>query len=219
MKKSILQFQKTPLLKIKESKKNDATRIQTAFKYRCITLTIDFQNQTKFQFLSLFPKKSTQNRIWTPLLIIKKTTLIFKDVIGMFLGCTVYEIWINSLCHFGVHRTFCYVVCEHLHNLNEGSSCLTLFCSRGDSLVWWGTIGMQRDLKESYNAMQWWCKYNMQLGSWHSRLSQFSVIGHKSHWHFGYNRCHRSCQSLGQIVNHFPTTIERTESFDRANRV
>ena len=78
---------------------------------------------------------------------------------------------------------------------------------------------MQRDLKESYNELQWWCKYNMQLGSWHSRLSQFSVIGHKSHWHFGHHRCHRSCQSLGQIVNHFPTTIERTESFDRANRV
>jgi len=36
--------------------------------------------------------KSVQISILTPLLIIKKTTLIFKDVIGMFLGCTVYEI-------------------------------------------------------------------------------------------------------------------------------
>ena len=36
----------------------------------------------------------------------RKTALIFKNVIGMFLRCTVYEIWINSLCCFGVNITF-----------------------------------------------------------------------------------------------------------------
>ena len=37
--------------------------------------------------------------------------------------------------HFGVGQPFCHVVCEHLHNLEEGASCLTLFCYRLGSLV------------------------------------------------------------------------------------
>ena len=54
----------------------------------------------------------------------------------MFLRCTIYEIWINSLCRFGVNRTFYYVVCEHLHNLEEGAQRLTVFCFRVESLIY-----------------------------------------------------------------------------------
>ena len=39
-----------------------------------------------------------------------------------------------SFCHFGVDQTFCYVVCEHLHNMGEGASYLSLFCYRPVSL-------------------------------------------------------------------------------------
>ena len=53
----------------------------------------------------------------------------------MFVRCTIYEIWISSLCRFGVNQPFCYVVCEHLHNLEEGASCLTVFCFRVESLL------------------------------------------------------------------------------------
>ena len=53
----------------------------------------------------------------------------------MFVRCTVYEIWISLLCCFGVDQPFCYVVCEHLHNLEEGASCLTVFCFRVESLL------------------------------------------------------------------------------------
>ena len=52
----------------------------------------------------------------------------------MFVRCTIYKIWISSFCHFGVDQPFYYVVCEHLHNLEEGASCLTLFCYRLGSL-------------------------------------------------------------------------------------
>ena len=37
--------------------------------------------------------------------------------------------------HFGVNQPFCYVVCEHLHNVDEGASYLSLFCYRPVSLV------------------------------------------------------------------------------------
>ena len=40
-----------------------------------------------------------------------------------------------SFCHFGVNQPFCYVVCEHLHNVDEGASYLTLFCYRPVSLL------------------------------------------------------------------------------------
>ena len=53
----------------------------------------------------------------------------------MFQRSTIYEIWNNSLCRFGVNPTFWYVVCEHLHNLEEGVSCLTVFCFRIESLL------------------------------------------------------------------------------------
>ena len=37
--------------------------------------------------------------------------------------------------HFGVNQPFCYVVCEHLHNVDEGASYLSLFCYRPVSLL------------------------------------------------------------------------------------
>ena len=40
-----------------------------------------------------------------------------------------------SFCHFGVDQPFCYVVCEHLHNVDEGASYLSLFCFRSVSLI------------------------------------------------------------------------------------
>ena len=64
----------------------------------------------------------------------KIIALILKNVITMFVRCTVYEIWFFSFCHFGVHQPFCYVVCEHLHNVDEGASYLPLFCYRPVSL-------------------------------------------------------------------------------------
>ena len=53
----------------------------------------------------------------------------------MFVKFTVYEVWISSLCYFGVDQPFCYVVCEHLHNLEEGVNCLTVFCFRVKFLI------------------------------------------------------------------------------------
>ena len=54
----------------------------------------------------------------------------------MFVRCTVYEIgFFFSFCHFGVDQPFCYVVFEHLYNVDEGASYLTLFCYRPVSLV------------------------------------------------------------------------------------
>ena len=47
----------------------------------------------------------------------KMIALIHKNVIRMFVRCTIYEIWISSFCHFGVDQSFCHVECEHLHNL------------------------------------------------------------------------------------------------------
>ena len=64
----------------------------------------------------------------------KITALIHKNVIGMFVSCTIYEIWISSLCCFGVNQPFCYVVFEHLHNLEERASCLAVFYFRVESL-------------------------------------------------------------------------------------
>ena len=64
----------------------------------------------------------------------KITALIHKNVIGMFVRCTIYEIWISSLCCFGVNQPFCYVVFEHLHNLEERASCLAVFYFRVESL-------------------------------------------------------------------------------------
>jgi hypothetical protein len=64
----------------------------------------------------------------------KKTVLIHKNLIEMFLRCTIYDIWINSSCRFNVNGTFWYVVCEHVHNLEEGGSCLTVFCFRIETL-------------------------------------------------------------------------------------
>ena len=63
------------------------------------------------------------------------TALIHKNVIGMFVRCTVYEICISSLCCFGVDQPLCCVVYGHLHNLKEEASCLTLFHFRVESLV------------------------------------------------------------------------------------
>ena len=40
-----------------------------------------------------------------------------------------------SFCHFGVDQPFCYVVCEHLHNVDEGASYLSLLCYRPVSLT------------------------------------------------------------------------------------
>ena len=37
--------------------------------------------------------------------------------------------------NFGVDQPFCYVVCEHLHNVDEGASYLSLFCYRPVSLT------------------------------------------------------------------------------------
>ena len=47
----------------------------------------------------------------------------------MLVRCTIYEIRISSFCHFGVNQPFC-CVHTHLHNLEEGLSCSTLFCYR-----------------------------------------------------------------------------------------
>ena len=60
----------------------------------------------------------------------KIVALIHKNVWGMFDRCIIYEIWISSFCDFCVDQHFCYVECEHLHNLEERASCLTLFCYR-----------------------------------------------------------------------------------------
>jgi len=46
----------------------------------------------------------------------------------MFVRCTVYEIWFNSLCRFCVNRTFCYVVWVSNQKLNEQSVCSRLAC-------------------------------------------------------------------------------------------
>ena len=79
--------------------------------------------------------KSVQISNLTPLLLKKITALNLKNVITMFVRCTVYEIWFFfSFCHFGVDQPFCYVVCEHLHNVDEGASYLSLFCYRPVSL-------------------------------------------------------------------------------------
>ena len=47
----------------------------------------------------------------------------------MFVRCTVYEIWFNSLCRFCVNRTFSYVVWESNQKLDEQSVCSRLVCS------------------------------------------------------------------------------------------
>ncbi len=54
-----------------------------------------------------------------------------KNVIEMFVRCTVYEI---GLCHFCVDQTFCYVVCEHLHRLKQESWYMTNYATE-ESLV------------------------------------------------------------------------------------
>jgi hypothetical protein len=36
--------------------------------------------------------------------------------------------------HFGVDQPFCYVVCEHLHNVDEGASYLLVSSVTGQSL-------------------------------------------------------------------------------------
>ena len=43
-------------------------------------------------------------------------------------------IWINFMCRFCVDWTFWYVVCDHLYNLKEGASYLTVLCFRIESL-------------------------------------------------------------------------------------
>ena len=49
------------------------------------------------------------------------TDLILKNVIEIFVRCTICERWFNLLCRFCVNQTICYVVCEHLHSLKEGN--------------------------------------------------------------------------------------------------
>ena len=46
-----------------------------------------------------------------------------------------------SLCRFVADQPFCFVVCEHLQNVDEGASCLTLFYFRPGSLVGGTSVG------------------------------------------------------------------------------
>ena len=45
-------------------------------------------------------------------------------------------------CHFGVDQPFCYVVCEHLHYVDEGASYLSIFCYRPVSLLVTGLLSL-----------------------------------------------------------------------------
>ena len=57
------------------------------------------------------------------LLLYKKIALIHKNVFEMFLRCTVYELWFNSVCRFCMDPTLCYVVWVSNQKLNEQSVC------------------------------------------------------------------------------------------------
>ena len=90
----------------------------------------------------IFDKSGVGFETWTLLFFMayfinfKQARLFNRDlkVIEMFVKCIVYETWISSLCCFGVNQPFCYVVFEHLHNLEERASCLAVFYFRVESL-------------------------------------------------------------------------------------
>ena len=69
--------------------------------------------------------KSAQISNLTLLFIKKLIALIHKNVIEMFLRCTVYELWFNLVCRFCMDPTVCYVVWVSNQKLDE-----QLVCSR-----------------------------------------------------------------------------------------
>ena len=73
--------------------------------------------------------KSVQISNPTPFFI-KITAIIHKNLILMFVRFTVFEVKISPLRRFDVNQPFWYVVCEHLHNLEDGAPCLNVFCFR-----------------------------------------------------------------------------------------
>ena len=54
--------------------------------------------------------------------------LIHKNVFEMFVRCTVYDLWFDSMYRFCVDRIFCYVVWVSNQKMDEQSVCSQLAC-------------------------------------------------------------------------------------------
>ena len=75
-----------------------------------------------------------------------------------------------ELIHFGVDQPFCYAVCEHLHNLEEGASYLTLFWFRPGSLVLGGFLLSEQTVRTKPPRSA------RTRARAHSSLTNFSVL-------------------------------------------
>ena len=85
-----------------------------------------------------------------------------------------------SFCHFGVHQPFCYVVCEHLHNVDEGASYLPLFCYRPVSLITSVCRQNKKTLKVLYlNIFHNWLNSGIIKNVFFSctELKEVSIVG------------------------------------------
>ena len=111
----------------------------------------------------------------------KIIALILKNVIKMFVRCTVYEIWFFFILLFGVHQLFCYVVCEYLHNVDEAASYLPLFCYRPVSLPG-VTCSAQRTFYSATSILKK-CK-KVVLEKWFFKLGFFFLVNHFSRTRF-----------------------------------
>ena len=106
-----------------------------------------------------------QSNMWGPLSMLessyiwhyfykrKITALIHKNVIEMFLRCTVYELWFNLVCRFCMDPTLCYVVWVSNQKLNEQS-----VCSR---FAWRYSFSQLSIRTLEYLGLDWSSKYSL----------------------------------------------------------